>query len=62
MTYIEIGNAAVCFSLFIATLMIVAGWSKMPDAAKQVAVGAILMFVGYQIIEFILTSFIVISK
>lgn len=62
MTQIEIGNAAVCMSLVIATLMIAVGWSRMPDPCKQVAVGAILMFVGYQIIEFIVTSFLVIAR
>ena len=62
MTQIEIGNAAICMSLFFAALMIIAGWNRMPDACKQVAVGAILMFLGYQIFEFVITSFIVIAK
>ena len=62
MTEIEIGNAAVCVALIVATVMILAGWSKMPDQAKQVAVAAVLMFVGYQVIEFVATSLIVIAK
>jgi hypothetical protein len=62
MTQIEIGNAAVCMALIIATIMIITGWSKMPDIYKQLAVSAVLMFIGYQIIEFILTSFVVIAK
>jgi hypothetical protein len=62
MTQIEIGNVAVCMALVIATLMIIIGWNRMPDACKQVAVGAVLMFIGYQIFEFVITSFIVIAK
>ena len=62
MTQIEIGNAAVCMALVVATLMIVAGWAKMPPVYKQMAVSAVLLFIGYQIIEFILTSFVVIAK
>jgi anaerobic selenocysteine-containing dehydrogenase len=62
MTQIEIGNAAVCMALVVATLMIVAGWAKMPAVYKQMAVSAVLLFIGYQIIEFVLTSFVVIAK
>jgi hypothetical protein len=62
MNQIEIGNAAVCMAMVIATIMIVMGWAKMPTVYKQLAVSAVLMFLGYQIIEFILTSFVVIAK
>jgi len=62
MNQIEIGNAAVCMAMVIATIMIVMGWAKMPAIYKQLAVSAVLMFLGYQIIEFILTSFVVIAK
>jgi hypothetical protein len=62
MTQIEIGNAAVCMALIIATIMIITGWAKMPVIYKQLAISAVLMFIGYQIIEFILTSFVVIAK
>jgi len=49
-------------ALVVATLMIVAGWAKMPAVYKQMAVSAVLLFIGYQIIEFVLTSFVVIAK
>lgn len=62
MTQIEIGNLAVCFAIFIASLMIFFGWAFMPTQVKATAFAAILLFVGYQIIEFVLTSFIVIAK
>lgn len=62
MTQIEIGNAAVCMALIIATIMIITGWAKMPVIYKQLTISAVLMFIGYQIIEFILTSFVVIAK
>jgi len=62
MTQIEIGNLAICFAIVIATLMIALGWAKMPVHVRATAVSAVLLFVGYQIIEFVLTSFIVIAK
>ena len=62
MTHIEIGNLAVCFAITIATLMIAVGWAKLPVHVRTTAVSAILLFVGYQIIEFVLTSFVVIAK
>ena len=43
MTEIEIGNAAVCVAMIVATVMILAGWSKMPDQAKQIAVAVVLI-------------------
>jgi len=62
MTQIEIGSLAVCFAIFIATIMLFFGWNMMPPQVRTTAIAVILLFVGYQIIEFVLTSFIVIAK
>lgn len=62
MTQIEIGNLALCFAVFIATIMLFFGWNMMPQQVRTTAIAAILLFVGYQIIEFVLTAFIVIAK
>lgn len=57
----EIGSTGVILAIFIAAVMIVIGFMSMPVAVRVTAVAAALMFVGYQIIEFILMNFIVIS-
>lgn len=62
MTQIEIGSAAVAVALIVGTLMAVIGWAKLPNQFKDVAIAAVLMFIGYQIVEFILTSFIAVAK
>lgn len=62
MQEIEIGSLSVCVALVVATLMIVFGWMGLPSKVRYTAVSCILMFVGYQILEFIATTFIVISK
>ena len=62
MTQIEIGSAAVAVALIIGTLMAVIGWAKLPNQFKDVAIAVVLMFIGYQVVEFILTSFISVAK
>lgn len=57
----EIGSTGVILALFIAAVMIVIGFMAMPVAVRVTAVAAALMFLGYQIVEFILMNFIVIS-
>ena len=62
MTQIEIGNLAVCGALFVASMMIFFGWVLMPTPVRATAIAAAMMFVGYQVFEFVITSFVVIAK
>ena len=62
MTQIEIGNLMVCVAVTIAVLMIIAGWTLTPNHIRKTAIAVVLMFVGYQIFEFIAGSFVVIAK
>lgn len=52
----------VCVAVTIAVLMIIAGWSLTPNHIRKTAIAVGLMFVGYQIFEFIAGSFVVIAK
>ena len=62
MNPIEIGNAAVCFAIFIASCMIIGGFFLTPKAVRITMIAAALMFVGYQLIEFVMQSFVVIVR
>ena len=52
----------VCVAVTVAVLMIVAGWTLTPNHIRKTAIAVILMFIGYQIFEFIASSFVVIAK
>lgn len=58
---IEIGTVGVMLAMFLASVMLAGGFFLMPGAVRITAVGAGLMFVAYQIIEFIVTTFIVVA-
>lgn len=62
MQEIEIGSLSVCVALIVATMMVLFGWLRLPSNVKYTVVSCALMFVGYQILEFIVTSFVVIAK
>ena len=57
----EIGSTGVVLAIFIAACMIVVGFIAMPTAVRVTAAAAALMFIGYQVIEFILQRFVVIA-
>jgi len=57
----EIGTAGVVIALFLAFSAVVGGFVLMPTAVRITAVGAALMFLGYQIVEFILKAFVVVA-
>lgn len=57
----EIGTAGVVVALFLAFGAVVGGFVLMPAAVRITAVGAALMFLGYQVVEFILQSFVVVA-
>ena len=61
METVEIGHSAVTGASIIATLLLVFGWAGVPTKYKQLIIAAGLMFVGYSILEFVLTSFITIK-
>lgn len=58
---LEIGTAGVMIAMFIASIMVAGGFFLMPGAVRVTAIGAGLMFIGYQIIEFIVQSFMIVS-
>lgn len=58
---LEIGTAAVIVALFVAFCAIVGGFFIVPKAVRITTIGAAVMFVGYQVLEFIATEFIVVS-
>lgn len=57
----EIGSVGVIVAVFIAACMIILGFIAMPRAVRITTASVALMFVGYQIIEFILLKFIVVA-
>lgn len=58
---IEIGTVGVMLAMFVASVMMAGGFFLMPGAVRITAVGAGLMYVAYQIIEFIVGTFIVVA-
>ena len=57
----EIGSTGVVVALFIAFCMLVGGFFVIPTPVRITVIGAAIMFLGWQIVEFILQEFIVIA-
>ena len=58
----ELGSTGVVFALFVAFCMIVFGFLAIPTPVRVTAVAVGVMFLGWQITEFILQEFIVIAR
>ena len=59
---IEIGSMGVVLAIFIASCMLIGGFFLFPVQARVMALGALCMFIGWAILEFILDAFVVIVK
>ena len=59
---IEVGTIATFIAFVVGAFMCVGGFIWLPDPVKKTACAVVLMFIGWQIIEFIATAFIVIAR
>ena len=57
----ELASTGIVVALFIAFCMLVGGFFLVPSAVRITVIGAAVMFVGWQIVEFILQEFIIIA-
>lgn len=62
MQEIEIGTIICMILVIIGTCMAAGGFFLIPKNVRIVAIGAALMFVGWQLVEFVGLNFIVIAK
>lgn len=62
MNEIEIGHVGIITIQFLATVLLVGGFWLIPSKVKSVVIACAMMFVGYQILEYILLEFITIAK
>jgi hypothetical protein len=62
MTEIEIGNVVLMASMVVGFLLMAFGWHLVPSQLKATVVAVGLMFVGWNILQYILESVIVIVK
>jgi len=57
----EIGSMGVIAAIGVAFVLIILGFQAIPASVRITAIGATCMYLGYQVIEFILQEFVVIA-
>jgi hypothetical protein len=62
MPELEIGTLICQIAMVVGVVMCCIGWMILPTHTKFIAGACVLMFIGYQIIEFIGLNFIVVAK
>ena len=58
----ELGSMGVVVALFVAFCMLVFGFLAVPAPVRVTVVAAGVMFLGWEIVEFILQEFVVIAR
>jgi hypothetical protein len=62
MNEIEIGHMGVMVLQFLGAALLIGGFYLIPSKVKSVAIACLMMFAGYQVLEFILFGFLTIVK
>ena len=58
----ELGSMGIVVALFIAFAMIIFGFMAVPAPVRVTVTAAGVMFLGWEIVEFILQEFVVIAR
>ena len=57
----ELASTGIVLALFVAFCMLIGGFLLIPGAVRVTAIGAAIMYVGWEIVEFFLQEFVVVA-